>query len=54
MGGSAADALARVKLPEHVREQIARRLWVGASLIISDEGISRETGKGTDFVVLTK
>ena len=26
----------------------------GATLIVSDYGISGETGKGTDFVVLTK
>ena len=27
---------------------------IGASLIISDEGLGRETGKGTDFIVLTR
>jgi lipoprotein-anchoring transpeptidase ErfK/SrfK len=53
-GGSAHAALERVIMPPQIREQIARRLWTGASLVISDEGISRETGKGTDFVVLTK
>jgi lipoprotein-anchoring transpeptidase ErfK/SrfK len=53
-GGAAHAALERVIMPPHIREQIARRLWTGASLVISDEGISRETGKGTDFVVLTK
>ena len=26
----------------------------GASLIISDKGIGGETGKGTDFIVLTR
>jgi hypothetical protein len=26
----------------------------GASLIISDLGLSYETGKGTDFIVLTR
>ena len=26
----------------------------GASLIISDKGIGAETGKGTDFIVLTR
>ena len=26
----------------------------GASLIISDKGLRRETGKGTDFIVLTR
>ena len=41
-------------MPEKVRDEIARRVWTGASLIITDEGISHETGKGTDFVILTK
>jgi hypothetical protein len=27
---------------------------VGASLIISDQGLGPETGKGTDFIVLTR
>jgi hypothetical protein len=26
----------------------------GASLIISDKGLGPETGKGTDFIVLTR
>jgi hypothetical protein len=26
----------------------------GASLIISDKGLGSETGKGTDFIVLTR
>jgi hypothetical protein len=26
----------------------------GASLIISDQGLGSETGKGTDFIVLTR
>lgn len=56
-GGTTGDplaALARISMPRTVRDEIARRVWTGASLIISDEGISHETGKGTDFVVLTK
>ena len=52
--GTAIAALERITIPAKVREEISRRLWTGASLIISDEGISNETGKGTDFVVLTK
>lgn len=52
--GSALDALKRITLPPQVKEEIARRVWTGASLIISDHGISNETGKGTDFVILTK
>ena len=30
------------------------RLWTGASLIISDQPISSETGTYTDFIVLTR
>ncbi len=51
---SAAAALDRIKFSDEVLEAISSKLWTGASLIISDHGISNETGKGTDFVVLTK
>jgi hypothetical protein len=53
-GASAAEALDRIEIPKDVEDEIAERLWAGASLIISDQGISKETGQGTDFVVLTK
>ena len=51
---NAAGALERIELPEATRKLVADRLWPGASLTISDFGISGETGKGTDFIVLTK
>ena len=51
---TAASALDRFELPEEARRFIAERLWVGASLIVSDEGISNETGTYTDFIVLTR
>jgi hypothetical protein len=51
---TAASALDRIEMPEDARRFIAERLWIGAALTISDHGISNETGKGTDFVVLTK
>ncbi len=51
---NAQAALSRISLPDHVREEISRRLWTGASLVISDQGVSNETGRGTDFVVLMK
>ncbi len=51
---SAQVALDRITMPDHVRAEIARRVWVGASLVISDHGVSNETGRGTDFVVLMK
>jgi hypothetical protein len=52
--GSLAEALGRVEFAPEIAADIGKRLWTGATLIISDHGISHETGKGTDFVVLTK
>jgi hypothetical protein len=45
-------ALDRIEIPQDVVERIAERLTAGSSLIVSDYGISKETGKGTDFIVL--
>jgi hypothetical protein len=52
--GTALQALARVQFDPPLAEAIARRLWAGASLILSDRGLGPETGRGTDFVVLTR
>ena len=51
---TAVNALNRVKFSDDVMQKISEKLWTGASLIISDYGVSHETGKGTDFVVLTR
>jgi hypothetical protein len=51
---TAASALARFELPDEAKRFIEERLWTGASLIISDEGLSNETGTYTDFIVLTR
>jgi lipoprotein-anchoring transpeptidase ErfK/SrfK len=49
---SAADALERIEIAQDVRARIAERLWTGASLIISDQPLSGETGPvGTDLTV---
>ena len=49
---SAADALERIEIAQEVRDRIAERLWTGASLIISDQPLSGETGPvGTDLTV---
>ncbi len=45
-------ALDRIRIPEHLRDRLERMLTPGSSMIISDEGLGRETGRGTDFVVL--
>ncbi len=53
-GLGAAEALERIQIPEEARIEVGRRLSPGASLVISDQGLGRETGKtATDFVVLT-
>ena len=47
-----SEALERVDIPKDVRERIAERLWTGASLIISDQPVSGETGNdGTDLTI---
>ncbi len=51
---SAQQALDRISLPATVRRQLSMLLTPGSSMVISDKGMSHETGKGTDFVVLTK
>jgi hypothetical protein len=50
---TAADALNRVNIPQDALDRIQDLMSAGASLIISDKGLGRETGKGTDFIVLT-
>lgn len=51
-GSDAAQALDRIRLPEEVRARLERMLTPGSSLIVSDSGFGRETGRGTDFIVL--
>src|SRR5262249_60840120 len=46
-------ALDRIDIPQDAVERISDLLTPGSSLIVSDHGISRETGKATDFIVLT-
>jgi lipoprotein-anchoring transpeptidase ErfK/SrfK len=48
----AKSALDRITFPPDVVERFSEVVLPGASLIISDEGVSIETGKDTDFVVL--
>jgi lipoprotein-anchoring transpeptidase ErfK/SrfK len=51
---SAAAALDRIEMPQEAVERIAAILSVGSSLTVSDYGISDETGRETDFIILTK
>ena len=48
------EALGRVTIPPEAIERISELMSPGASLIISDQGLGSETGKGTDFIVLTR
>lgn len=50
----ASDALERIEMAEDVRRRIAERLWVNGSIVVTDHGLGTETGKGTDFIVLTR
>jgi hypothetical protein len=47
-------ALDRVTFSDDVLARITGLMTPGATLIISDLGQSYETGKGTDFIVLTR
>jgi hypothetical protein len=51
---TAAAALERLGIPEEAREQIADVMKPGSSLVVSDFNISKETGKYTDFIILTR
>ena len=46
-------ALNRIEIPQETIERISELLTLDSSLIISDHGISDETGSDTDFIVLT-
>jgi hypothetical protein len=49
---AARVALDRIAIPQEAVDRISELVAPGSSLIISDEGISSETGNGTDFVIL--
>ena len=53
LSDNANTALDRIDIPQDAVEQISELLKPGSSLIISDYGISSETGPDTDFIVLT-
>ena len=52
--GDPSAALERVTFSDDVLARIAPLMTPGATLIISDLGQSIETGRGTDFIVLTR
>jgi len=50
--GDANAALDRIEIPPDVVARISQLLTPGSSLIVSDYGVSRETGNDTDFIVV--
>ena len=48
---NAETALSRISLSATIRRRISDLLTPGSTLVISDHGLGRETGKGTDFIV---
>src|SRR5216684_3496917 len=51
---AAGDALDRIELPPEALERIGPLVAPGTSLLISDQGLGNETGRDTDFIVVTK
>jgi len=47
-------ALARIEIPQDVVERISELMVAGSALIVSDHDLGEETGKGTDFIVVTR
>jgi flagellar biosynthesis GTPase FlhF len=50
--GGARAALDRITIPADVAERISGMISPRSSVIVSDEALSPETGKGTEFVVV--
>ncbi len=51
---AAVEALDRIEIPPEALERITPLVTPGASLLISDQGLGSETGRDTDFIVVTK
>jgi hypothetical protein len=51
---TAAEALDRIQFPKEAVDRISELLIPGSSLVVSDDGLGRETGRGTEFIVLTR
>jgi hypothetical protein len=51
---SAAQALDRIEIPTEAVDRISEILIPGSSLVVSDEGLGRETGRYTEFIVLSR
>ncbi len=51
---AALQALERIELPPEVLARVTPYMEAGASLLIGDDGLGRETGKDTDFIALLR
>jgi hypothetical protein len=51
---NAAEALERIQFPKEAVDRISELLTPGSSLVVSDTGLGSETGRGTEFIVLTR
>jgi lipoprotein-anchoring transpeptidase ErfK/SrfK len=51
---TAAQALDRIHIPQEAIDRISELLTTGSSLTVSDAGLGSETGRYTDFIVLTR
>lgn len=51
---AAVAALDRMQIAPETLDRIAELVTPGATLIISDQGLGPETGRGTDFIVVTR
>jgi L,D-transpeptidase catalytic domain len=50
---AAIAALDRITVPQEIIDRFSQSVWVGSSLIISDEDLNKETGPATDFIVVS-
>lgn len=48
------EALSRIQIPQDVINQISQLIVPGSSLVVSDQGLGPETGRGTDFIVVSR
>jgi hypothetical protein len=51
---TASEALDRIKIPQEAIDRISELLIPGSSLVVSDNGLGPETGRYTEFIVLTR
>ncbi|MEF3133360.1 L,D-transpeptidase family protein [Rhizobium sp. 268] len=53
-GRPIARSLNRITIPEETRHRIEALIAPGSTLTISDTGLGRDTGEGTDFITITR